>query len=311
MEVVKAKREQIKVPIMLTGASGSGKTVSALLIAKGIVEKMFPELEEDKQWEKVGVIDTEHKRSLLYADTTIAGNDIGEFLVIDLEPPFTVQHYKEAVDSLKKAGCEIVVIDSITHEWSGEGGVLEQVQQLQKGNPRMQMMAWNKVKPLEKEFARLTTMNSVYTICTCRSKQAYDMDKIDGKTKVTKLGLKPDQKDNLEYEFAISLMMNEDHTATATKDNSNMFDQPFEVTKETGKKIYEWSAEGINIQKEKEKLIKEVLDLSNQSEKHKKMFDKMNEKINISLEDAPIRWIKRMKEVLSEIEPELEEASKG
>ena len=67
MEIKKAKREKIKVPIMITGASGSGKTVSALFIAKGIIEKMHSDLSEQEQWEKIGVIDTEHKRSLLYA----------------------------------------------------------------------------------------------------------------------------------------------------------------------------------------------------------------------------------------------------
>ena len=78
MEVKKAKREKLKVPIMITGASGSGKTVSALLIAKGIVEKMYPDLSDEEQWLKIGVIDTEHKRALLYAESTVAGVYISE-----------------------------------------------------------------------------------------------------------------------------------------------------------------------------------------------------------------------------------------
>ncbi|XCQ50936.1 hypothetical protein ABLU38_00230 (plasmid) [Enterococcus faecalis ATCC 29212] len=85
MEIKKAKREKIKVPIMITGASGSGKTVSALFIAKGIIEKMHSDLSEQEQWEKIGVIDTEHKRSLLYADSTIGNVDIGNFCILILK----------------------------------------------------------------------------------------------------------------------------------------------------------------------------------------------------------------------------------
>lgn len=119
MEIKKAKREKIKVPIMITGASGSGKTVSALFIAKGIIEKMHSDLSEQEQWEKIGVIDTEHKRSLLYADSTIGNVDIGEFLHIDFEAPFTVQRYIQAFNLFKQAGVEVVIVDSLTHAWSG------------------------------------------------------------------------------------------------------------------------------------------------------------------------------------------------
>ncbi|WP_270287444.1 AAA family ATPase [Enterococcus faecalis] len=179
MEIKKAKREKIKVPIMITGASGSGKTVSALFIAKGIIEKMHSDLSEQEQWEKIGVIDTEHKRSLLYADSTIGNVDIGEFLHIDFEAPFTVQRYIQAFNLFKQAGVEVVIVDSLTHAWSGEGGILEQVENHQRGNSKNQMLAWNKVKPLEKEFLKLVTGNSMYVIGTSRSKQAYDMEKMN------------------------------------------------------------------------------------------------------------------------------------
>lgn len=303
MEVKKAKREQIKVPIMITGASGSGKTVSALLIAKGIVEKKFPDMPAEDQWAKIGLIDTEHKRALLYADTTVAKTEIGEFLHVDFEPPFTVNRYIEAFEALKEAGVEVVIVDSLTHAWSGEGGILEQVETIQKGNPKMQMMAWNRVKPLEKQFLNLVTGSSVYVIGTARSKQAYDMNKTDGKTQVVKMGLKPDQKDSLEYEFAISIRIDQDHIAEATKDNSNLFGTPFEITPEVGQKIYEWSSEGIDLEKVKRETIQTINDLKSLTPEHKKMFDELVSKVNgTPLEQLSIKLLERMVDLLGSVE---------
>ncbi|GEP20634.1 AAA family ATPase [Latilactobacillus sakei] len=303
MEVKKAKREQIKVPIMITGASGSGKTVSALLIAKGIVEKKFPDMSAEEQWEKIGLIDTEHKRALLYADTTVAKTEIGEFLHVDFEPPFTVNRYIEAFEALKEASVEVVIVDSLTHAWSGEGGILEQVETIQKGNPKMQMMAWNRVKPLEKQFLNLVTGSSVYVIGTARSKQAYDMNKTDGKTQVVKMGLKPDQKDSLEYEFAISIRIDQDHIAEATKDNSNLFGTPFEITPEVGQKIYEWSSEGIDLEKVKRETIQTINDLKSLTPEHEKMFTELHSKVKSApLETLPIKLLERMVDLLGNIE---------
>lgn len=315
MEVKKAKREQIKVPIMITGASGSGKTVSALLIAKGIVEKKFPDMPAEEQWAKIGLIDTEHKRALLYADTTVAKTEIGEFLHVDFEPPFTVNRYIEAFEALKEASVEVVIVDSLTHAWSGEGGILEQVETIQKGNPKMQMMAWNRVKPLEKQFLNLVTGSSVYVIGTARSKQAYDMNKTDGKTQVVKMGLKPDQKDSLEYEFAISIRIDQDHIAEATKDNSNLFGTPFEITPEVGQKIYEWSSEGIDLEKVKRETIQTINDLKSLTPEHEKMFTELHSKVKSApLETLPIKLLERMVDLLGNIEikedkPEPEEVS--
>lgn len=304
MEVKKAKREKLKVPIMITGASGSGKTVSALLMAKGIIEKMFPDLSDQEQWEKIGVIDTEHKRSLLYAGSTVAGVFIGEFLHLDFEPPFTVDNYIKAFNMMKDSGVEVVIIDSISHAWSGEGGILEQVEMLSKGKPNMKMVAWARVAPLEKQFMKLVTGNSVYVIATARSKQAYDMSKDDkGKTVVEKVGLKPDQKDVLEYEFAIALRLDQDHNAEATKDNSNMFNLPFSVTPEVGHKIYDWSDQGIDLKKQRDDLISKITKLAGESEEHEKQFAAMHNKINnVPLVNVKNNVLERMKEVLSEIQ---------
>lgn len=276
----------MKVPIMLMGASGSGKTVSALLIAKGIVWEMFPDLSDDEKWEKIAVIDTEHSRSTLYAGMTIKEQEIGSFLHYDLTAPFTPQRYKDAFMECKSAGCEVIIVDSITHAWSGEGGVLDKVNAL--GG---KFSDWNKVKPDENELLSIFLDTDVHVIACVRSKQGYELTTLDsGKLQIEKVGLKAEQKDSLEYEFAITFQLYQNHTAEAMKDNSNSFDERFIITEETGKQIYEWAEEGIDIKalerKKKSDTISQIKQLASLSDEHQKLLDDIRFKMNgIELEE--------------------------
>lgn len=276
----------MKVPIMLMGASGSGKTVSALLIAKGIVWEMFPDLSDDEKWEKIAVIDTEHSRSTLYAGMTIKEQEIGSFLHYDLEAPFSPQRYKDAFMECKQVGCEVIIIDSITHAWSGEGGVLDKVNAL--GG---KFSDWNKVKPDENELLSIFLDTDVHVIACVRSKQGYELTTLDtGKLQIEKVGLKAEQKDSLEYEFAITFQLYQNHTAEAMKDNSNSFDERFIITEQTGKQIYEWAEEGVDIKalerKKKADTISQIKQLASLSDEHQKLLDDIRFKMNgIELEE--------------------------
>lgn len=286
MGLKRAVRAKMKVPVMLMGASGSGKTVSALLIAKGIVWEMFPDLSDDEKWGKIAVIDTEHSRSTLYAGMTIDEQEIGSFLHYDLKAPFTPQRYKEAFMECKQAGCEVIIVDSITHAWSGEGGVLDKVNAL--GG---KFSDWNKVKPDENTLMSMFLDTDVHVIACVRSKQAYELTTLDtGKLQIEKVGLKAEQKDSLEYEFAITFQLYQNHTAEAMKDNSNSFDGRFIITEQTGKQIYEWAEKGIDIKaierKKKADTITQINQLAALSEKHQKLLDDIRFKMNgIELEE--------------------------
>ena len=276
----------MKVPIMLMGASGSGKTVGALLIAKGIVWQMFPDLSDDEKWEKIAVIDTEHGRSTLYAGMTIKEQEIGSFLHYDLSKPYTPQRYKDAFMECKQAGCEVIIVDSITHAWSGEGGVLDKVNAL--GG---KFSDWNKVKPDENTLLSMFLDTDVHVIACVRSKQGYELTTLDtGKLQIEKVGLKAEQKDSLEYEFAITFQLYQNHTAEPMKDNSNSFDGRFIITEETGKQIYEWAEEGVDIKaierKKKADTITQINQLAALSDKHQKLLDDIRFKMNgIELEE--------------------------
>lgn len=286
MEITIAKREKVKIPILVTGTSGSGKTASSLIMAKGIVEKMFPKLSEEDQWKKIAVIDTEHERSKYYADTEIANVHIGEFYHADFEPPYTDSSLKQGIEELKKMNVEVIIVDSLSHLWSGKGGIQDQVDEIGKNYKGQKMMGWNQIKPNIDNLLRSLTANSLYVISTARSKTGYDMEKNDkGKTVPVKVGLKPEIRDGWEYEFAVVLDINQEHFATAVKDNTNMFDEPAPITKETGYKIYEWSSEGIDPEEERQALIAKVQELFNLDDDNKKSIVGWERKSNIKFEN--------------------------
>ena len=108
MELHIANRQKVKMKMALQGSSGCGKTMSALLLAFGLCG----------DWSKVAVIDSENHSSELYAH-------LGGFNVLNLEPPFTPERYIEAIDKCTKAKMEVIIIDSLSHEWDGIGGLIE------------------------------------------------------------------------------------------------------------------------------------------------------------------------------------------
>src|SRR5699024_4174035 len=108
MKLRKAEKNQVKLRIGLSSPSGFGKTYSALLLAYGMT----------KDWTKVAVIDTENSSAVLYAH-------LGDFNVLQLDAPFSPERYIEAIKMCEEAEMEVIVIDSITHEWQGKGGCLQ------------------------------------------------------------------------------------------------------------------------------------------------------------------------------------------
>ncbi|MRB60105.1 hypothetical protein GH880_21520, partial [Bacillus thuringiensis] len=152
-QVTDAQREKEKAVIGFIGCSGSGKTVSALIVAYGMMKEAYPEASEAEIWQKIGVIDTEHRRSKLYANLEIGGIRIGQFRHIDFPPPFTTERYNLAVITMKNAGAEVVVIDSISHNWMGEGGIVETHGQM-SGNS---FQNWGKLAPETNKLIKTLT----------------------------------------------------------------------------------------------------------------------------------------------------------
>lgn len=220
--IKKASRGETFLKLGLTGPSGSGKTYSALLIAKGL---------SGGDLEKVVVIDTENGSANLYSD-------LGNYSVLPFAPPFHPERYASAIDLCVKEGFKNIIIDSISHEWDGDGGCLDL--QTKFGG---KFSDWAKVTPMHKKFIDAILQAKAHIIVTTRRKQDYAMVEKNGKTSVEKMGLKEIQRDGFEYELTLNLALDTSHLALASKNRTGLFKDniPFLITEETGKAILKWN----------------------------------------------------------------------
>lgn len=315
----RAKRQQLIAAVEIAGPSGAGKTLGALLMAYGMMKEKYPDLDDFDLWGKIGLVDTEHERSLVYEGMTHQGVKIGEFWHMPLENDFSVSKYTHCVKSLKDAGVEVIVIDSISHAWEGQNGLLD-LQQVKGGS----FGAWRDVNPVYNDFIKLVTGETfrIHTISTVRQKQDYQVDRTDtGKLEIKKLGLKHVQRDSLEYEFQVVFQVDMNHAATVTKDNSGLFEgKQAVITPEHGKKLIQWLDKGIDVKGEEEKQRQEFIKMCRQIEAHYNgpVTEKIKEietKMKRSLEEFPLQYAElaytRVNTLVKEIETENVEIPAG
>ena len=228
MQFTKATRQKARLRLALTGPSGSGKTWSALLLARGLGGK-------------VAVIDTERDSASLY-------DHLIEFDRLNLDAPFTPERYIEAIKAAEDAGYNVLIVDSITHEWSGVGGCLELVDQVArakyKGNS---WSAWNDITPRHRALLDAILRSPMHIIVTLRSKTETAQTEENGRKKVVKLGMKAEQRDGFEYEMTVVLdIIHDGHFAAATKDRTGLFTDmdPAPITEGTGTMLLNWLERG-------------------------------------------------------------------
>ncbi len=225
----KAERRQAKLRLALCGPSGSGKTYSALLIAQGLAPEG-----------PIAVIDTERGSGELYADLTA-------YDVAPLAPPYSPARYIERIQAAEQAGYAVLIIDSLTHAWVGDGGILEMHDKataaLRGGNS---FAAWREVTPKHNQLVDTLLGAQLHVIVTLRTKTAYDLVEENGRKKPLKVGLAPVQREGIEYEFTTVLDLAVDgHTATATKDRTRLFDgSHFVPSAATGQALRAWLEQG-------------------------------------------------------------------
>ena len=229
MKLQKAQRHQVKLRLGLSGASGFGKTYSALQLAYGMTN----------DWSKIAIIDTENNSASLYSH-------LGAFNVLSLNEPYSPERYIEAIKTCEKASMEVIIIDSITHEWNGKGGCLQIHEQL---GGTFQM--WAKVTPRHQAFIDAILESTAHVITTVRKKIDYSMDKdANGRTRVVKHGLKDVTREGFSYELTVDFeLINDKHLASASKDRTGLFmDKPeFVINSATGKKLMEWCNQGVSL----------------------------------------------------------------
>ena len=226
MEIRKAERKKAKLRLGIAAPSGAGKTYSALLLAFGLGGK-------------VGLIDTEHGSGDLYAH-------LGEYDIIGIEAPYTVSKYVQAIKAFEAAGYSTIIIDSLSHAWAGDGGLLDkQGKMADRGTNSF--AAWRTITPEHNALVDAMLSSPCHIIATMRAKQEYVLEtNAKGKQEPKKVGMAPVQREGMEYEFTVMLDVDMHHIASASKDRTSLFDGQFiKITPDTGKMLLDWLEMGV------------------------------------------------------------------
>jgi hypothetical protein len=239
MSFKKAVKEQARLRLALGGIAGSGKTFSALKIASEMARLAR---ESGHGPGKIAVLDTERGSASLYADKF-------EFDVCEMET-FSPLAYVEKIKEAEDAGYDFIVIDSLTHAWTGKDGALEKVGQIvERSASGNSYTAWNKVTPMHTALIDAMLQSKAHVIATMRQKQEYvtEKDEKTGKTKIEKKGMQFIQRDQMEYEFTLVGEFDQSHALTITKtridgiDLNAQFEKPGEAF---ARKVYTWLMSG-------------------------------------------------------------------
>ncbi|MDD5006343.1 MAG: ATP-binding protein [Candidatus Omnitrophica bacterium] len=226
----KAERKKAKLRLGIVGPSGSGKTFSALLMAKGLGGK-------------IAVVDTENGSADLYAGSP----GIPEYDVLTMEQPYEVEKYLAAIEAAEKEGYNVIILDSISHAWSGEGGLLDRQGKIADSGKGNSYTAWRTVTPLHNRFVERMLNCNLHLIATMRAKTDYAMSPgANGKVEVKKIGLAPVQRDGMDYEFTSVFDIDINHNVQSSKDRTGMFDgKIFTPTTKTGEQLIAWLETGV------------------------------------------------------------------
>lgn len=226
----KAERSKAKLRLGLSGPAGSGKTWNSLTIAKGLGGK-------------TALIDTENGSGDLYASSF-------DYDILQIQAPFTPEKYVAAIKAAEEAGYDNIIIDSLSHAWAGEGGVLD-LQGKAADKEKNSYTAWRHVTPRHNSLVEALLQSKCHVIATMRSKVEYILTEVTNKSGGTsmapkKVGMAPVQREGLEYEFTAVLDIDIDHDAKATKDRTGLFasPDPIRISEDTGKALKAWLESG-------------------------------------------------------------------
>lgn len=177
--------------VQLWGISGSGKTYTALKIARGMVDGAT----------EIGFLDTENRRGALYSDI-FPGE---KFLYADMLPPFSPDRYIEAIKAFENAGVKVLIIDSVSHEWEGIGGCQEIAEKNKLGGAPN----WALAKKRHKEFMAALMYSDLHVIVCVRASEKVKLEKKGSRVEFVPIGLQPHQEKNFSFEATCSFMMME------------------------------------------------------------------------------------------------------
>lgn len=267
MSFQKAEKKKSWLRLGIAAPSGGGKTYTSLRIATGIANKIGS---------KIAVIDSEKGSASLYADKF-------EFDVLELDNPYTVDKYVDAIKSAEKAGYKVLVVDSMSHAWKR---ILEEIELLTntkyKGNS---YRAWSEGTPMYEKLVDAMLSFKGHIIMTSRSKTEYVQEKDqNGRTVINKVGLGVQNRADFEYECTMFLEGTHDHYFTFSKDRTGKYQgqiilKPDEAFAE---ELVEWLNGGVEIKETLQDVLGNI-----ENEIGKLMADESNKpKIGAAIKEA-------------------------
>ena len=246
--IQEAERKAIPVLVGLYGLSGSGKTLSALKMARGLAG----------EGGKIGVVDTENGRAQIYAGR----EEIGDYVSITLTEPFHPLRFKDAVTALEGAGCAVIIVDSISAEWEGPGGVLDMADKERARTGKMGLHVWNAPKMAHRGMMQRLTRSPAHLIFCCRGKEEIFERVENGKKTIVKGDIIAIQDKSFIYEMTLHMRLTAgSNVPVVTKclDELRPFiDERAPITVDTGRKIVEWVNSGGDVDKRQRLLLTEA-----------------------------------------------------
>lgn len=227
MTFKRATKKTAKLRMGIDGPSGVGKTYSALAIAENLGKR-------------VAVIDSERGSAAKYSDRF-------KFDVVEIEGNHDPENYITLINEAGKEGYDVLIVDSLTHSWNGQGGFLSKVEDLKKKRAGDNFTAWKTLTPLYNRLIETILSSPCHVIVTLRAKTEYSHEKDNnGKTVIRKLGTTPEIRENFSFELDISGSMNQDHEYIVNKSRcSNVDNKVFlKPGKEFAEAVLEWLNDG-------------------------------------------------------------------
>lgn len=243
LEFKKAFRKSVPMLISISSVSGGGKTYSALKLAAGLAGPKG----------RVGFIDTENGRGSMYADSPgIVEALPNGYEIMQLDPPFSPVRYIAAIEAAEKSGMNVLVIDSVTHEWEGIGGCCE----IAETNKLRGMPNWSMAKMAHKRFMNHCLSTDMHLIFCIRARDKVKIIEVEknGKkaSEIVPIGIQPIAEKNFVFEMLVSLQLDEKtHHATPIKvpePLAHLFPTGKLLTQADGEHIRQWNQTGVALE---------------------------------------------------------------
>lgn len=233
MAFVKAKREKVYSKVLLTGASGSGKSQSSLELATGLAKKCGSD---------IAYIGTEGDRDKLYAEQKSKhGGYTYEYDLLQLTEPYSTESYIAAINEAIDAGYKVIIIDGLSAEW-------KYINDLHDKMPGNSFTNWSKLKPKHRMLIDKILQAPAHIISCARGKDEWVLEEKNGKQIPKKVGLGSQTDKDISYEMMLSLQLDQDtHIAHSDKDNTGLWseDRYSVITAKDGEALYDWCESGI------------------------------------------------------------------